>query len=190
VATTKKPAGTTRRLPVRATTAKPATVPATANRTSVPVVPVGERSLVYAGGASLIFHDGTGARHHVLRGVPFTVDAKTADILRSTDPAILPADNSYKTGGISSVVIPTTVDVTPNPAEQLMVDGEILPIGTLARRPIQGGNTPADDPAVDAAGEAGTPPSPAPSPVQLEGAPSGAITLGDLSPGARIAREG
>jgi len=50
-----------------------------------------EKALRYAGGGSLSFRDGAGARRHVLGGASFLVDAATARILLE-DPAVTEGD--------------------------------------------------------------------------------------------------
>ena len=119
--------------------------------------------LVFRGGADLSFRDGSGTKRRALRGVPFVVDAATAELLLATDPTV----------GLAELGPATVEDVVP-PA----------PTPAAAASAPQGGSTtPADDPGATVPGEAGTPSLTQPE-APADDMLTGGIRLGDLPPGA------
>ena len=155
----------TKKAPVRASRGAPARVPSKLAILPPAPVAVGTLVLVFRGGADLSFRDGSGTKRRVLRGVPFIVDAATAELLLATDPTVSLAD------------LEPDEAIVPSPAPAVAADAP------------QGGNEPADDPGAVAPGEAGTPPEAPPEP-PVGDMPSGAITLGDIPAGGRVGGNG
>ncbi len=95
--------------PVRAPRSAPARALAQVKPAAAPPAPVpwGTVALLYRGGADLSFRDASGRKRRILRGLPFMVDAATAELLLATDPAIIPAaldpENRDKTPSIVTV---------------------------------------------------------------------------------------
>ncbi len=150
----------TKKTPARATRQAPARAPSKPKLAIVPPAPAADGTvvLVYRGGADLSFRDGSGTKRRVLRGVPFEVDGKTAELLLATDP---------------TVVISTS---TSSPAPEAVPPARSRHHRAAATRP------PTTRP-LDVPDEAGTPPEAQPE-APAGDMPSGAITLGDLPSGA------
>ena len=170
MATKRTSPGTARRKPPTRTPARSAPARAALPAPATPA-PTDEVTLVYRGGADLWFR-AKGIKRRARRGEAFTVDAATAEILKR-DPAV--------------------TEARPAPV-------------------AEGGDAdkaPADDPAASSAGEAGPPPTDEHTPTADDrgtssadgqgptgdeaGPPvsaSGPVTIADLPPSARIAREG
>ena len=158
----------TKKAPVRASRGAPARVPSKLAILPPAPVAVGTLVLVFRGGADLSFRDGSGTKRRALRGIPFVVDAATAELLLATDPTVSLADLEPE----------TAEDIVPPPAP------------AVAEEAPQGGiTTPADDPGADVPGEASTPPETPPE-APAGDLPSGAITLGDIPAGGRVGGNG
>lgn len=83
-------------------------------------------TLVYQGGADLFFRDGSNAKRRALRGVPFEVDAVTAEVLLE-DPAVARADLS-----------PFSPPIVPTPEQAAkMAAGETVELEEMTKAQLQ-----------------------------------------------------
>lgn len=142
----------------------PAAVPA-----PPPASPTDVR-LTYAGGADLVFRDGSGARRRIRRGEAFAVDVATAAVLLATDPAVSEADEAPIPPSVGSTSRSSEPEPTEVPAST--EDGE--------SKPDEPTDASSDADAADA------PEEPAESDEPPEPEPFGPITLGDLPAGAKV----
>jgi hypothetical protein len=94
--------------PVRAPRSAPARALAQAKPAAAPPAPIpwGTVALLYRGGADLSFRDASGRKRRILRGLPFMVDAATAELLLRTDPAIILAALEPENRGNSAPISP------------------------------------------------------------------------------------